>query len=185
MLKKPRQCPLNKHTRVFKYINENAHEHVTAVENRHTQPSHSRDLFIHLNCDLLHCNHDNHVIRSVVVLLLLLLWSVRWTVVTEMSACRSAAGVTVFDGRIFVSGGHDGLQIFNTVCLDGVNVLIQTDSAAAILQYLHHSTSVMLTHPTVCHYYVPKAAICRGALYIVGREPTPSPISDQGGVVQV
>lgn len=33
----------------------------------------------------------------------------------EMSASRSAAGVTVFDGRIFVSGGHDGLQIFNTV----------------------------------------------------------------------
>ncbi|XP_045082647.1 kelch-like protein 18 isoform X2 [Coregonus clupeaformis] len=39
----------------------------------------------------------------------------RWTVMTEMSASRSAAGVTVFDGRIFVSGGHDGLQIFNTV----------------------------------------------------------------------
>ncbi|XP_051943943.1 kelch-like protein 18 isoform X2 [Hippocampus zosterae] len=39
----------------------------------------------------------------------------RWSVVTEMSASRSAAGVTVFDGRIFVSGGHDGLQIFNTV----------------------------------------------------------------------
>uniref|UniRef100_A0A3P8Q424 BTB domain-containing protein n=1 Tax=Astatotilapia calliptera TaxID=8154 RepID=A0A3P8Q424_ASTCA len=39
----------------------------------------------------------------------------RWTVVTEMSASRSAAGVTVFDGRIVVSGGHDGLQIFNTV----------------------------------------------------------------------
>lgn len=34
-----------------------------------------------------------------------------------MSASRSAAGVTVFDGRIFVSGGHDGLQIFNTVSL--------------------------------------------------------------------
>lgn len=34
---------------------------------------------------------------------------------TEMSASRSAAGVTMFDGRIFVSGGHDGLQIFNTV----------------------------------------------------------------------
>lgn len=32
-----------------------------------------------------------------------------------MSASRSAAGVTMFDGRIFVSGGHDGLQIFNTV----------------------------------------------------------------------
>lgn len=43
--------------------------------------------------------------------------SCRWTVVTEMSASRSAAGVTVFDGRIFVSGGHDGLQIFNTVSL--------------------------------------------------------------------
>ena len=39
----------------------------------------------------------------------------RWMVVTEMNASRSAAGVTVFDGRIFVSGGHDGLQIFNTV----------------------------------------------------------------------
>uniref|UniRef100_A0A4W4G7U8 BTB domain-containing protein n=1 Tax=Electrophorus electricus TaxID=8005 RepID=A0A4W4G7U8_ELEEL len=39
----------------------------------------------------------------------------RWTIVTEMSASRSAAGVTVFEGRIFVSGGHDGLQIFNTV----------------------------------------------------------------------
>lgn len=32
-----------------------------------------------------------------------------------MSVSRSAAGVTVFDGRILVSGGHDGLQIFNTV----------------------------------------------------------------------
>lgn len=39
----------------------------------------------------------------------------RWTIVTEMSASRSAAGVTVFEGRIYVSGGHDGLQIFNTV----------------------------------------------------------------------
>jgi len=43
-----------------------------------------------------------------------MLWC-RWTVVTEMSVSRSAAGVTVFDGRIFASGGHDGLQIFNTV----------------------------------------------------------------------
>lgn len=34
---------------------------------------------------------------------------------TEMSASRSAAGVTIFEGRIHVSGGHDGLQIFNTV----------------------------------------------------------------------
>lgn len=34
---------------------------------------------------------------------------------TEMSASRSAAGVTLFEGRIYVSGGHDGLQIFNTV----------------------------------------------------------------------
>lgn len=41
----------------------------------------------------------------------------RWTFVTEMSVSRSATGVTVFDGRIFVSGGHDGLQIFNTVSL--------------------------------------------------------------------
>lgn len=32
-----------------------------------------------------------------------------------MSSNRSAAGVTVFEGRIFVSGGHDGLQIFNSV----------------------------------------------------------------------
>lgn len=39
----------------------------------------------------------------------------RWTIVTEMNASRSAAGVTVFEGRIYVSGGHDGLQIFNTV----------------------------------------------------------------------
>lgn len=39
----------------------------------------------------------------------------RWTIVTEMSASRSAAGVTIFEGRIYVSGGHDGLQIFNTV----------------------------------------------------------------------
>eukprot|EP00079_Xenopus_tropicalis_P036279 XP_017950050.1 PREDICTED: kelch-like protein 18 isoform X2 [Xenopus tropicalis] len=39
----------------------------------------------------------------------------RWTVVTPMSSNRSAAGVTVFEGRIYVSGGHDGLQIFNTV----------------------------------------------------------------------
>lgn len=43
--------------------------------------------------------------------------SLRWTVVAEMSVSRSAAGVTVFDGRVFVSGGHDGLQIFNTVGL--------------------------------------------------------------------
>ncbi|XP_023601241.1 kelch-like protein 18 isoform X6 [Myotis lucifugus] len=39
----------------------------------------------------------------------------RWTVVTPMSSSRSAAGVTVFEGRIYVSGGHDGLQIFNSV----------------------------------------------------------------------
>lgn len=45
--------------------------------------------------------------------------SSRWTVVTEMSVSRSAAGVAVFDGRVFVSGGHDGLQIFNTVGLAG------------------------------------------------------------------
>lgn len=32
-----------------------------------------------------------------------------------MSSNRSAAGVTVFEGRIYVSGGHDGLQIFNSV----------------------------------------------------------------------
>lgn len=41
----------------------------------------------------------------------------RWTVVTPMSSSRSAAGVTVFEGRIYVSGGHDGLQIFNSVSL--------------------------------------------------------------------
>ncbi|EDL09013.1 kelch-like 18 (Drosophila), isoform CRA_a, partial [Mus musculus] len=39
----------------------------------------------------------------------------RWTVVTPMSSNRSAAGVTVFEGRIYVSGGHDGLQIFSSV----------------------------------------------------------------------
>lgn len=39
----------------------------------------------------------------------------RWTAVTPMSSNRSAAGVTVFEGRIYVSGGHDGLQIFNSV----------------------------------------------------------------------
>lgn len=44
----------------------------------------------------------------------------RWTVVTPMSSNRSAAGVTVFEGRIYVSGGHDGLQIFNSVSLRGV-----------------------------------------------------------------
>lgn len=43
----------------------------------------------------------------------------RWTVVTPMSSNRSAAGVTVFEGRIYVSGGHDGLQIFNSVSLGG------------------------------------------------------------------
>lgn len=34
-----------------------------------------------------------------------------------MSSNRSAAGVTIFEGRIYVSGGHDGLQIFSTVSL--------------------------------------------------------------------
>lgn len=34
-----------------------------------------------------------------------------------MSSNRSAAGVTIFEGRIYVSGGHDGLQIFNSVSL--------------------------------------------------------------------
>ena len=34
-----------------------------------------------------------------------------------MSSNRSAAGVTVFEGRIYVSGGHDGLQIFSSVSL--------------------------------------------------------------------
>lgn len=43
--------------------------------------------------------------------------SCRWTVVTPMSSSRSAAGVTVFEGRIYVSGGHDGLQIFSSVSL--------------------------------------------------------------------
>lgn len=47
----------------------------------------------------------------------------RWTIVTEMSASRSAAGVTLFEGRIYVSGGHDGLQIFNTVSERPGNVL--------------------------------------------------------------
>ena len=45
----------------------------------------------------------------------------RWTVVTPMSSNRSAAGVTVFEGRIYVSGGHDGLQIFNSVSPRGRN----------------------------------------------------------------
>lgn len=36
---------------------------------------------------------------------------------TPMSSNRSAAGVTVFEGRIYVSGGHDGLQIFSSVSL--------------------------------------------------------------------
>lgn len=36
-----------------------------------------------------------------------------------MSSNRSAAGVTVFEGRIYVSGGHDGLQIFNSVSRRG------------------------------------------------------------------
>lgn len=47
-----------------------------------------------------------------------LVLSRRWTVVTPMSSNRSAAGVTVFEGRIYVSGGHDGLQIFNSVSMN-------------------------------------------------------------------
>lgn len=53
---------------------------------------------------------------------------------TEMSVSRSAAGVTVLDGRVFVSGGHDGLQIFNTVgptasCFLPLSVLSPVGSA--------------------------------------------------------
>ncbi len=49
------------------------------------------------------------------LILCVCLFVTRWAIVTEMSASRSAAGVSVFEGRIYVSGGHDGLQIFNTV----------------------------------------------------------------------
>ena len=45
-----------------------------------------------------------------------------------MSSSRSAAGVTVFEGRIYVSGGHDGLQIFNSVSLGSPGLRALTPS---------------------------------------------------------
>lgn len=39
----------------------------------------------------------------------------RWYVVSDMTKSRSAAGVALLDNEIFVVGGHDGLQIFNSV----------------------------------------------------------------------
>lgn len=45
---------------------------------------------------------------------------------TPMSSNRSAAGVTVFEGRIYVSGGHDGLQIFNSVSLGSSELMAPT-----------------------------------------------------------
>lgn len=56
-------------------------------------------------------------VRATDLMALLFSCLFRWTVVTPMSSNRSAAGVTVFEGRIYVSGGHDGLQIFSSVSL--------------------------------------------------------------------
>ena len=38
-----------------------------------------------------------------------------WRLLPPMSRPRSAAGVAVFENDIYVSGGHDGLQIFYSV----------------------------------------------------------------------
>ncbi|KAJ8035847.1 Kelch-like protein 18 [Holothuria leucospilota] len=40
-----------------------------------------------------------------------------WYVVSDMTKCRSAAGVALLNNEIFVVGGHDGLQIFNSVSI--------------------------------------------------------------------
>ncbi|XP_041103572.1 kelch-like protein 18 isoform X3 [Polyodon spathula] len=53
--------------------------------------------------------------KSVTIFQFIVFHLSRWTIATPMSASRSAAGVTVFEGRIYVSGGHDGLQIFNSM----------------------------------------------------------------------
>ena len=39
----------------------------------------------------------------------------RWYIISDMTKSRSAAGVGVLNGEIFAVGGHDGLQIFNSV----------------------------------------------------------------------
>lgn len=38
-----------------------------------------------------------------------------WTVVGHMSMRRSGACVNVYDGRIYVVGGHDGPQVLKSV----------------------------------------------------------------------
>lgn len=63
-----------------------------------------------------------------------------------MSASRSAAGVTVFDGRIFVSGGHDGLQIFNTVSLvhEGAWHIIRTWASFLVTMCLDKTSVIFM-----------------------------------------
>ncbi|KRY82181.1 Kelch-like protein 18 [Trichinella pseudospiralis] len=47
------------------------------------------------------------------------LHSRQWTSSPSMKKCRSAPAVVLLDGRIFVIGGHDGIEIFNSVeCFD-------------------------------------------------------------------
>lgn len=45
----------------------------------------------------------------------------RWYVVSDMTKSRSAAGVALLDNEIFVVGGHDGLQIFDSVSKQSIN----------------------------------------------------------------
>jgi N-acetylneuraminic acid mutarotase len=39
----------------------------------------------------------------------------QWTLLTPMSVARSSFGTTVWNGRIYVIGGCDGIHLLNTV----------------------------------------------------------------------
>lgn len=41
--------------------------------------------------------------------------SKKWKNAAPMNKQRSAAGIAVLNGKIYVMGGHDGMSIFNSV----------------------------------------------------------------------
>ncbi|XP_036286105.1 kelch-like protein 18 isoform X3 [Pipistrellus kuhlii] len=77
----------------------------------------------------------------------------RWTVVTPMSSSRSAAGVTVFEGRIYVSGGHDGLQIFNSVEHYNQHTATWHPAAGMLNKRCRHGAAALGSRLFVCGGY--------------------------------
>lgn len=57
-----------------------------------------------------------------------------------MTKSRSAAGVALLDNEIFVVGGHDGLQIFNSVSFQAYKIL----HAFWLMFISHHSSKLNL-----------------------------------------